>query len=195
MKRQRVDPNVAQQACDAVRDGHMTLHKAAATFGISRKSISRRLNGECAMDAKVGSATVLSADEEEHLKGTLRCAADHRLCLARSDLIDAVRKLCNDGRRIPWDPDKGPGRKWINDFLRRHPELSERSSRIFDAKRFTNDEEYRAQVFFKSLEEYAKEHNLEPNHVWIVDETGKVCCRCESLAVACLCKWCGVPAA
>lgn len=57
----------------------------------------------------------------------------------------------------------------MKDFLERHPELSARSSRIFEAKKFTTDDDRRAQVFFKSLKEFAREHNPGPDHVWNMD--------------------------
>ena len=55
--RQKVDPSVAKEACEAVQS-KMTVLQAQKAFGISRKSIIRRLKGVCAMDASVGPATV-----------------------------------------------------------------------------------------------------------------------------------------
>ena len=43
--RQKVDPSVAKEACEAVQSKKMTALQVQKAFGISRKSIIRRLNG------------------------------------------------------------------------------------------------------------------------------------------------------
>ncbi|CAM9751068.1 unnamed protein product [Ectocarpus fasciculatus] len=43
------------------------------------------------------------------------------------------------GRTIPWDPGKGPGRSWLDDFLKRHLRLSGQSSRIYEASKFATE--------------------------------------------------------
>ncbi|CAM9539211.1 unnamed protein product, partial [Sphacelaria rigidula] len=129
--RQKVDPSVAKQACEAVRSKQMTVLGAQKAFGISRKSMLRRLKGDCAMYAKVGTATVLSQEEEDSIVDTLLYAAHNHLGLlsrlTRSDSVEAVRQLCNDGRNILWKANEGQGPKLVRGFLQRHPQLSERS--------------------------------------------------------------------
>ena len=125
--RRKVDPSLAKETCEAVQSKKMTALQAQKAFGISRKSIIRRLNGDCAMDASVGPATVLRREEEEWIVDTLLYAAHNHLGLSRSDLVEAVRKLCSDGRQVPRKPEQGPGPKWVRGFLKRHPQLSERS--------------------------------------------------------------------
>ena len=43
--RQKVDPCVAKEACEAVQSNKITVLQAQKAFGISRKSIIRRLKG------------------------------------------------------------------------------------------------------------------------------------------------------
>ena len=77
--RRKVDPSLAKETCEAVQSKKMTALQAQKAFGISRKSIIRRLNGDCAMDASVGPATVLRREEEEWIVDTLLYAAHNHL--------------------------------------------------------------------------------------------------------------------
>ena len=171
--RQKVDPSVAKEACEAVQSKKMTALQAQKAFGISRKSIIRRLKGVCAMDASVGPATVLRREEEGWIVDTLLYAAHNHLGLSRSDLVEAVRKLCSDGRQVPWKPEQGPGPKWVRGFLKRHPQLSERSSRIYEANRVVSNDDERLRSFYGAWEDFTKDNDLEANHLWNTDETGE----------------------
>ena len=169
---QKVDPSVAKETCEAVQS-KMTVLQAQKAFGISRKSIIRRLKGVCAMDSSVGPATVLRREEEGWIVDTLLYAAHKHLGLSRSDLVEAVRTLCSDGRQAPWKPEQGPGPKWVRGFLKRHPQLSERSSRIYEANRVVSNDDERLRSFYGAWESFTKGNNLEANHLWNTDETGE----------------------
>ncbi|CAM9905546.1 unnamed protein product [Pylaiella littoralis] len=52
------------------------------------------------MNAKVGPETILSKEEEDSLEDILLFSARNYLAVDRVHLRDAVRRLCNDGRRI-----------------------------------------------------------------------------------------------
>ncbi|CAB1102631.1 unnamed protein product [Ectocarpus sp. CCAP 1310/34] len=92
-----------------------------------------------AMDARVGPETVLSKAKEDAVEDALIDASRHFLSFGRQQLIDAVRVLCLDGRPVPWDPDKGPGRSWLDGFMARHPALSERTTNIYEANRINEN--------------------------------------------------------
>ena len=172
MRRSKVDSGRAQLAVDAVRSGAMSYRVASDKYNLSVTSIARRLKSEVAMDASVGTGIVLSAEEERCLEDALIWAA-HRHCeFSRSELRHAVMKLCNDGRRVPWDREKGPGRTWLNLFFRRHPRLSERSCRIYEANRVTADDEHLLKEFYTKWEELVTRLQPQANHVWYTDETG-----------------------
>ena len=137
MRRSKVDVVRAQAAVDAVRSGAMSYRVASEAYSISVSSIAKRLKGKVRMDASVGAGTVLTLEEENSLEDALIWAAHRHLGVGRLELKQAVTKLCNDGRLVPWDRVNGPGRKWLDLFLRRHPRLSERSCRIYEANRIS----------------------------------------------------------
>ena len=168
--RQKVDPSVAKEACEAVQSKKMTVLQAQKAFGISRKSIIRRLKGV----VRWGSCDSSNWREEEGwIVDTLLYAAHNHLRLSRSDLVEAVRKLCSDGRQVPWKPEQGPGPKWVRGFLKRHPQLSERSSRIYEANRVVSNDDERLRSFYGAWEDFTKDNDLEANHLWNTDETGE----------------------
>ncbi|CAN0076004.1 unnamed protein product, partial [Pylaiella littoralis] len=115
MTRRKVDEEQVRKACAAIDYG-MSVRKAAAVFGVDRTSIEDRRRGKVAMNAKVGPETILSKEEEDSLEHILLFSARNYLAVDRVHLRDAVRRLCNDGRRIPWDPEKGPGKDWLAGF-------------------------------------------------------------------------------
>ncbi|CAB1113168.1 unnamed protein product [Ectocarpus sp. CCAP 1310/34] len=171
MTRRKVDEEKVRKAFAAIDNG-MSVRKAAEVFGVGRTSIEDRRRGKVAMNAKVGPETILSREEEDSLEDILLVAARNFLAVDRVHLRDAVRRLCNDGRRIPWDPEKGPGKDWLGGFLRRHPRVAERSTRIYEANRITEDEEPRMVQFYERWAALHDEVKPKANHVHNTDETG-----------------------
>ncbi|CAM9922747.1 unnamed protein product [Pylaiella littoralis] len=175
MTRRKVDEEQLRKACAAIDDG-MSVRKAAAVFGVGRTSIEDRRHGKVAMNAKIGPETILSKEEEDSLKDILLFSARNYLDVDRVHLRDAVRRLCNDGRRIPWDPEKGPGKDWLAGFLRGHPRVAERSTRIYEANRITEEEEPRMVQFYERWAALLDEVKPEAKHVHNTDETGVTPC-------------------
>ncbi|CAN0183510.1 unnamed protein product [Ectocarpus sp. 12 AP-2014] len=174
MVRSKVDPEQAQKAIEAVRSGAMSLRAAAQAYGVNKRSLSRRLSGDVSMDAKVGPRTVLTVEEENFVEDALLYAARYFIGIDRTALQEHVRQLCNDGRDIPWDAARGPGRSWLDGFFKRHPALSERSARIYEANRIMSDDEIRLQTFYKDFGEFVDKEKIPADHLWNTDETGEV---------------------
>lgn len=175
-RRNKVDSLQAEKACHAVRSAGMSVRSAALAFGVSKTSISRRLSGEVAMDAKVGPRTVLTKDEEDELEDVLLHAAQNFMSFSRSELREGVRQMCNDGRTIPWDPDKGPGQNWTDGFLRRHPRLAGRGKFIYEADGPTkqHDKTRSKEKFLREVwGEYVEENNPKASHIHCLVETGE----------------------
>eukprot|EP00752_Nemacystus_decipiens_P009450 g8449.t1 len=172
MGRQRVDSAAAEKACEAVRSGLMSQKAAAAAFGVGRTSLQRRLSGVCAMDARPGPRTVMTAAEEDAVEDLLLYAGRNYIPLSTADLRERVRQLCNDGRQIPWNRDKGPGKDWLRGFLGRHERISKRLARIYESNRVTTPEDERLHKFYDFWGEFLAEHKPQPDHIWNTDESG-----------------------
>lgn len=172
MGRRRVDAQQAQKACEAVRGG-MSVRKAAKVYDIDRLSLKRRLDGEVAMDAKVGPGTVMSEEEENSIEDCLLYAGRNCLAVSRLHLLETVRLLCLD-RKTPWDPEKGPGKDWLAGFLERHPRVRERTTRIYEANRVTDESEPRIVEFYRKWAALLEDLKPEADHVHNTDETGEM---------------------
>ena len=187
MRRSKVDVVRAQAAVDAVRSGAMSYRVASEAYSISVSSIAKRLKGKVRMDASVGAGTVLTLEGENSLEDALIWAAHRHLGVGRLELKQAVTKLCNDGRLVPWARDTGPGRKRLDLFLRRHPRLSERSCRIYEANRITADDEPRLRSFYANWQELITRLQPQPDHIWNTDETGALTVEPAQVLPASLC--------
>lgn len=133
------------------------------------------MQGYVAIDATCGPCTILSREEENVLADTLMWASNRYLGVGRAELLQAVHKLCSDGRTVPrkWEEENGlSGQKWLSNFFRRNPRLSERTSRIYEANRVTADDDTRLKSFYEKWQAYLDEMKPEADHVWNTDESG-----------------------
>lgn len=124
--RKVMDEEVAALAVEAVRSKQGTIRSASAKLGSSKNSLARVLSGQVEMRGRPGPPTVLSVEEEaaiEDLEYLLVFVGSHRSGLTRAQLGEAVCKLCNHGRLVPRDPEKGPGKAWFIALVKRHPGL------------------------------------------------------------------------
>lgn len=79
----------------------MSFWHDAETYDVLEGAIHRRLKGEVSIDSKPGTKTALTQEEEAALVDILLRARRHGLAVSRSELLDAVRTLCLDGRFVP----------------------------------------------------------------------------------------------
>ena len=89
----------------------MSYRAASEAYSVSMGSIAKRLKGGVGIDASVGAATILNPEEENSRQDALIRVAHRYLGVDGMELKQAVTKLCNDGRTLPWDRVKVPGRK------------------------------------------------------------------------------------
>ncbi|CAN0195608.1 unnamed protein product, partial [Ascophyllum nodosum] len=83
-----------------------------------------------------------------------------------------MRQLCSDGRKTPWEANKGPGKAWAQGFLKRHPRVLKRSTRIYEVNRITENDEPRIRKFYEMWGEYIKTEDPKADHLHNTDETG-----------------------
>ncbi|CAB1111651.1 unnamed protein product [Ectocarpus sp. CCAP 1310/34] len=122
------------------------MRRIFALVGLLLLSMGRcRVNAEAAAKAceavRTGS---MSRNAAAAAYGVNKTSLSRRL----SDLTERVRQLFNDGRPIPWTPDKGPGRSWLEGFLGRHERIGLRLARIYESKRVTSAEDERLHKFY-----------------------------------------------
>lgn len=98
MPRKVVDTKMAVLAVEAIRSKRETIRSVRAKTCISKISLARFVGGQVEMDGRPGLPTTLSVAEEVVIEDLLVYAGSHYLGLTRTQLGEAVRKLCNDSR-------------------------------------------------------------------------------------------------
>ncbi|KAJ8929778.1 hypothetical protein NQ314_017502 [Rhamnusium bicolor] len=112
-------------AVEACKNG-MPYSTASKHFGVPRMTLKYKVLGETPMERKMGPKTVLTVKEENKLVEWIREIIKRGFPPKKDDLILTVQRIItNSGRTTPFVDNK-PGKKWLQLFLKRHPDLSQR---------------------------------------------------------------------
>lgn len=80
--------------------------------------------------------------------------------------------ICNNPRHPFSITEETAGKKWLRNFLRRHPELSVRSPQAISNARVRGFNQENVAAFFELYEKELQKINFEPHRLFNVDETG-----------------------
>ena len=118
-------------AVSAVQTQAMSLRAAARTYAVPRETLFDKVAFRTPMVATP--KTVLTPAEEKMLVDWAIHMGRIGYCRTRGELLDTVKKILDsDGRKNPFTKNR-PGKDWWYAFIRRHPELSERTHKnIYD---------------------------------------------------------------
>lgn len=165
----------------SIRDGTFSHRKAAAHYGIPRRTILNKLKNK--HEKQVGGQPVFSRAEEESFVSYIETMSDYGFPLMTEDLRHVIKSyLDRIDRKVKFFTDNKPGLDWMKSFLKRFPRLKERIA--------SNIKRGRAAVTEDTLKEYIdnlKEvvKDVPPENIWNLDETNlsddpsrkKVICR------------------
>lgn len=114
-------------AVSLVQSKSMSLNQASVSFGIPKSTLSTKVNQKTEVGCKSGPSTVLTRDEESTLVDWLVHMAKVGFGRTRNELLDTVKVILQtDGRPNPFKENR-PGKDWYYAFVKRHPELGERT--------------------------------------------------------------------
>lgn len=167
------------RAIDSVSDGQ-TIRGAAKEFGIPYTTLLKKCNGTVGTGLKMGPATLLAASQEEKLVDWVLSCGRNGIPVKRELLISSVAELFMD--RPEENPFKNgrPGRKWLNLFLKRHPQISERIPESINKARALVTPE-RIRNWFRYVRDHLEEEEVldileDPSRIFNADETGFQSC-------------------
>lgn len=167
-----------KNAVEAVRNG-MAKKAAAKSFGIARSTIQYRLS-EKFKSPGYGPPTILTSEEEDILvRWIFEC---HRKGFPRriDDIQSSVQELIRkDKRKTPFKNEM-PGKGWYKAFLRRHPEVTERTSEAVTAASSPISEKD-IRKWFSFIDSYFNEEGYKevfnnPSRIFNGDETNFLLC-------------------
>jgi hypothetical protein len=171
MKPHTRDPSAVTAAVEAVRSGSMSYRMAAKSFGVGKTTLVREIEGTRSR-GPVGHPIQLPELVEAEISTALEALAAHGLFILSSDLPVLASTIVG----VHGIPDFSPGRKWVKQFLRRHPNLHLRTPRAVSSRRGEVLNAKTVNTFFDMLDKEVVQKEFggvmpEPHRVWNVDET------------------------
>ncbi|XP_057340983.1 uncharacterized protein LOC130678024 [Microplitis mediator] len=113
-------------------------------------------------DKPPGPSTVLSYEEENELVEWIFYCCKQGFPVTKNKLVESVEILCDsDNRKTPF-PNNKPGRSWLEGFLKRHPNVSEKLSEYLSATR-AKVTEYQIRGWFTGITNYFTEFFTDEN--------------------------------
>lgn len=168
-------------ALEAVRKGE-TVNAASKRFGIPQSTLAYKVSGKTPIDRKMGPQPLLGIEAETMLANWVKGLATCGFPICKADLLSSVKQIVKDLKIEEKFPKGGPGEKWVNLFLKRHPEIVERKAEKLSSVRATVTEKF-IRNWFIEVKQYILENNLnpdeilsDPERVFNMDETAFFIC-------------------
>ncbi|XP_064596806.1 uncharacterized protein LOC135463478 [Liolophura sinensis] len=161
-------PDKLEKAVKAVKDGKLSVRKAAARYNVKRSTLQDHVSGRHL--GKQGGQPALSLEEENLLTDRLILCGKWGFPLTLMDLRLFV-KSCLDrrGKTVRAFRNNIPGPEWAKGFMKRHQkQLSERNSQNIKLARAEIGEEVLT-TYFNNLEKETQD--VPPSHIVNYDET------------------------
>jgi hypothetical protein len=115
-KRLNYTLNDLEVAIREVRNGNLSMYRASKQFNIPKSTIQWNVHGKNTTN-RLGAATLLTAEEETELEVFISTCADRGYSLNRELILFEANKFLKERKPEA----KELGRKWFDNFLKRHP--------------------------------------------------------------------------
>lgn len=167
-----------KKAIQAVSNG-MPKKTAAVKHNVPRATLQFRLSNKF-IKCRPGPSTVLTEEEETMLVNWLITSSRKGFPRRREDLIKSVKDFLDKNPRGNQFINNTPGEGWYKLFMKRHPEIAERTSEAVTSAS-SKVSERQLKNWFKQIEDYLKENDLlhildDPSRVFNGDETNFMLC-------------------
>ena len=140
---------------------NFSYNKVAAQFGVERSTLARRHQG--VQERKGVSHRILHPEHEAELVRYIETLTERRLPPTKVMIQQFASQLAG----------KPVSESWVARFLRRHPNhLISRSGKAMAKERTKADSGAKYSLYFKLLHEKMEEYNVQPIHIFNMDEKG-----------------------
>lgn len=166
-----------KKAIHAVKNG-MPCFTASKQFRVPRVTLYYKVTGKYAVDAKSGTSTILTSEEEHLLTEWIISVGKTGFPVTKDQLLDSVTLLIKKLNRDNNFTNGHPGRHWYEGFLRRHPEISKRMTQNLTSTR-ASVSEISIRNWFKEVKNYFDERKIkisDPRRIFNADETAFFLC-------------------
>ncbi|XP_071952888.1 uncharacterized protein [Antedon mediterranea] len=169
-------PETVRIAIERIRSGELSMGAAGRMYSIPKSTLSDKINGITPIESTQGPNPFLNRAEEGRLVEWLKHMAQIGYGRTKHELKLTVKKIVeSDGRKTPFAGNM-PGRQWLRNFMKRHPDLSVRRPESLGIERATVTKEKISQ-WFHEYKAFMKDAGIEdvisdPSRLFNVDETG-----------------------
>lgn len=168
-----------KEAIESIRTNLLSLRQAAIRYNIPKSTLQRRVANKNKIISEnekyLGRFRKIFSDEQENEMVEYIVEMENRFFgLTYKDL----RQLAFDyahANNIPNNFNKDTrmaSKKWLYGFLRRHNNITLRKPEATSYARATGFNRHAVKIFFDNLAAIYETHNLIPDRIWNIDETG-----------------------
>ncbi|XP_017885313.1 uncharacterized protein LOC108628111 [Ceratina calcarata] len=163
-----------EKAFEKCRNGE-SFRKVAAELNVPRSTLFAKIKKNIPLRARRGPKTILLKEEENRLKNWILNKARLGFPMHSDEVKIAVKKILDEAGRESMFKDNKPGDKWMQLFLKRHPEIKEKLTELALKSHVCVSEE-KLREWFSGVKSYLEETNsisvLErPESIFNGDET------------------------
>jgi len=179
-KRFQYTHNDLVNAVEAIVSKKKSLNQVHRETGIPKATLSTKVNNKVPLERKMGPPSVLSIDQESQIVNWIMSNAKVGFPVHPEQLKDSVHCVLKESPKQNCFTNNRPGIKWLNLFLKRHPEIKKRNAEIISKTR-AKVTERSIQSWFSDVRLYLEgEGSLDilndPRRILNCDETGLQLC-------------------
>ncbi|GFO08331.1 hypothetical protein PoB_003483600 [Plakobranchus ocellatus] len=163
-------------AYNAVMEGHMSVNRASKHFGINKKSLLRRTNGEIPVNSHVGRQTTLSLVHETELAECIKLMAEWGWGFSSEEVKDIVQDFVSAAKLDTPFVRGRPERDWLEGYLSRHPDITPRKTEHLSSARASAEDPEVLKHWFEVLDNALTKAGVKdmPCQIFNADESGFV---------------------
>lgn len=168
-------------ALDAIKSGETAL-SVSKRFGVPRSTLIYKATGKSTMneERRLGPPPRLGTDAEVMLKNWVLAMAKRGFPVSKSNLMTSVQQILRDLKSQDLFPQGRPGPTWLTLFLKRNPEISQRTVEKLSKVRAVVSESTIKEWFLEVIT-YVNENSLQevladPSRIFNMDETAFFLC-------------------
>lgn len=176
-KRVKYTEKELQEALRRIKSGE-TICKISREFGIPKSTLLCKRKELIPSIKRSGPPTVLTDEEEKQLVKWVFHMHKAGYPVTKTQIINSVAILIKEIKRDNPFKNGRPGRSWLDSFLRRHPELSQRVSQNLTSSRASVTEEA-LRGWFAEINSYFVENglcNIDSSRIYNCDESAFILC-------------------
>lgn len=162
-------PKIAKAINGLSNGTYEYLREASRASGTSPATLSRHLNGGLTRHGANVKNQALTPTQELALVTFVK----HATAVGHPIRHSYLRELADVLRRTRVEDDRLPelGKKWVSRFLQRHPDVKSQVAKSIEAARAEVTKEQIIE-WFRQYQEEIGEHNIEPENIYNMDESG-----------------------